>query len=89
MSGQVFSYFTYNYSNSLFKGRDMSFWLRHYRNRVEPHRNRVFYREALGETHVSATARTPIYIIKKGPGGHQWLTPLVTFEGTPSSFLEF
>ena len=28
MSGQVFSYFTYNYSNSLFKGRDMSFCLR-------------------------------------------------------------
>ena len=28
MPGQVFSYFTYNYSNSLFKGRDMSFCLR-------------------------------------------------------------
>ena len=28
MPGQAFSQFTYNYSNSLFKGRDMSFCLR-------------------------------------------------------------
>ena len=42
MPGQVFSYFTYNYSNSLFKGRDMSFCLRPHRNQMVSERGIAF-----------------------------------------------